>query len=78
MRLLGDPTRLRLLLLLRRVGDLPVYELAALLEMHPSAVSHALRLLRAHDVVRSRREGKMMVYFLRSEDVAAILDRFVP
>jgi DNA-binding transcriptional ArsR family regulator len=46
--------------------------------MQPSAVSHALRLLRAHNVVGSRREGKLVVYFLRSSDVAAVLDRFVP
>lgn len=78
LRLLGDPNRLRLLLLLHRVGDLPVFELAARSEMQASAVSHALRLLRAHNVVGSRREGKLVVYFLRSSDVAAVLDRFIP
>lgn len=78
LRLLGDPNRLRLLLLLHRVGDLPVFELADRTEMQPPAVSHALRLLRAHNVVGSRREGKRVVYFLRSSDVAAVLDRFVP
>ena len=78
LRLLGDPTRLRLLYLLRRAGGgLPVYELARLAEVEPSTVSHALRLLRAHDIVRSRREGKMVAYFLDSSDVAAMLDRFV-
>lgn len=78
LRLLGDPNRLRLLLQLRRVGGLPVFELAARSEMQPSAVSHALRLLRAHDVVGSRREGKLVVYFLRSSDVSSVLDMFIP
>ena len=78
MRLLGDPNRLRLLLLLHRIGDLPVFELAARSDMQPSAVSHAMRLLRAHEVVGSRREGRNVVYFLRCSDVAAVLDRVIP
>lgn len=78
LRLLGDPNRLCLLLLLHRIGDLPVFELAARSDMQPSAVSHAMRLLRAHEVVGSRREGRNVVYFLRSSDVAAVLDGVIP
>jgi len=58
LRLLGDPNRLRLLLLLHRIGDLPVFELAARSDMRPSAVSDAMRLLRAHEVVGSRLRGE--------------------
>ena len=78
LRPLGDLSRLRLLLLLHRVGDLPVFELATRSEMQPSAVSHALSLLRARDVVGSRLKGMTVVYFMRSADVAAVLDMFMP
>lgn len=62
-RILGDPTRLRILLALS-VGELCVCDLAELFDVTPSAISHQLRLLRAHGFVRSRRDGKMAYYRL--------------
>ena len=56
-KVLGDPTRLRLLFALLQ-DELCVCDLAEFVEAGPSAVSHQLRLLRTARLVRSRREGK--------------------
>lgn len=70
---LGDPTRLRLVDALRQ-GELCVCDLAAVLGMSISAVSHQLRLLRTARVVRPRREGKIVFYSLDDEHVRNVLD----
>lgn len=62
-RLLGEPSRLRILHALA-AEELCVCDLAALLDTSPSAVSHQLRLLRAARLVRCRRAGKMAYYSL--------------
>lgn len=54
---LSDPTRLRILLALME-GERCVSELAEQAGVSESAVSHQLRLLRAREVIRSRREGR--------------------
>ncbi|MCA1665911.1 MAG: metalloregulator ArsR/SmtB family transcription factor [Thermomicrobia bacterium] len=69
---LGDPTRVRLLAALA-AGPLCVCDLAAVLGMTQSAVSHQLRLLRALGLVRARREGKLVWYALDDEHVRALL-----
>ena len=66
---LGDPTRLRMVSALE-YGELPVGQLADVLEMSLSAVSHQLRLLRNLRVVKSRREGRHVYYSLDDEHVA--------
>ncbi|WP_106397587.1 ArsR/SmtB family transcription factor [Actinocorallia populi] len=71
--LLSDPGRLRLLLGLRE-GELCVCDLAAVSGMSESAVSHALRLLRAHRVVTARRSGRMAYYRLDDAHVRMLLD----
>ncbi|HWC12728.1 MAG TPA: metalloregulator ArsR/SmtB family transcription factor [Acidimicrobiales bacterium] len=71
--LLGDPGRLRLLTSLLEAGELCVGELAATAGMGESAVSHALRLLRAHRVVTVRRAGRMAYYSLCDGHVRALL-----
>ncbi len=60
---LGDPNRLRLLVLLSR-GEHCVSELAALMQDNLPAVSQRLRLLRTHRIVRGRRSGKHVYYSL--------------
>src|ERR687883_342256 len=55
--LLSDPGRLRLLASLLEGGELCVCDLAAAAGMAESTTSHALRLLRAHRVVKARRAG---------------------
>ena len=70
-RTLGDPTRLRLISLLidseRCVG-----ELAGLLDLSISAVSHQLRALRRLRMVRARRKGRHVYYRLDDEHVEMI------
>ena len=71
--LLGDPSRLRLLTALLEAGELCVGDLAAVAGLGESAVSHALRLLRAHRVVAVRRSGRMAYYSLCDGHVRALL-----
>ena len=71
--LLSDPGRVRLLASLAEGGDLCVCDLAATAGMGESAASHALRLLKAHGVVKARRSGRMMHYSLRDGHVRTIL-----
>lgn len=72
--LLSDPNRLRLLASLLEGGELCVCDLAAAAGMAESTTSHALRLLRAHHVVKARRAGRMMRYSLRDGHVRMLLD----
>ena len=73
-KLLGDPTRARLLHALLEAGELCVCDLAETIETPESSVSHALRLLRTAGVVRNRRAGRMIYYSLDDEHVRLLLD----
>ena len=68
---LADPTRVRILHALSH-AELCVGDLAAVLGMTESAVSHQLRLLRSLRVVRARREGKQVFYALDDEHVTRL------
>ncbi len=72
--LLSDPGRVRLLASLLEGGELCVCDLAASASMGESATSHALRLLRAHGVVKARRAGRMIHYSLCDGHVRMLLD----
>lgn len=72
--LLADPGRLRMLMSLLEGGELCVCDLAAAAGMGESAASHALRLLRAHRVVKVRRSGRMAFYSLTDGHVRTLLD----
>lgn len=72
--LLGDPGRLRLMTSLLEAGELCVCDLAAATGMNESAVSHALRLLKAHRVIHSRRSGRMSYYRLADSHLRLLLD----
>lgn len=69
---LGDPTRLRILTGVRN-SALSVQSLAETLGISPSAVSHQLRLLRAHRLVQSRRDGRNILYTLGDQCVWDLL-----
>ncbi len=71
-KMLADPNRLRLLHALSQ-EELCVCDLAALVDVTDSAVSHQLRLLRTARLVKSRREGKMVYYQLDDEHVESLL-----
>ncbi len=72
-KLLGDPTRVKILQALA-VTELCVCDLAALLEMTSSAISHQLRLLRARGIVRFRKQGKMVYYALDDSHVQTLVE----
>src|SRR3954452_10798633 len=59
---LGDPTRLTLAVALVDGGELCVCDLAWVTERSENLVSHHLRVLRGAGLVRSRRDGKMVMY----------------
>jgi ArsR family transcriptional regulator, lead/cadmium/zinc/bismuth-responsive transcriptional repressor len=70
-RMLGDPTRVRILDALSR-SELCVGDLAHQLGATESAISHQLRLLRNVRIVRARREGRMIFYALDDKHVLAL------
>jgi ArsR family transcriptional regulator len=72
-RLLGEPTRLRLLLLLAARGEVSVKDLAEAVGGSRMAVSWHLMLLRRGRVVGCRREGRNIFYRLGSPFVADLL-----
>ncbi len=71
-KLFGDETRLRILTLLSE-EELCVNDLAKLLSMTDSAVSHQLRVLRQGRLIQSEREGKAVVYALADDHVKQLL-----
>lgn len=73
-KLLGDPTRARLLYALLEAGELCVCDLAETIGVPESSVSHALRLLRTAGIVRNRRDGRMIYYSLADSHVRLLLD----
>lgn len=73
-RLLGDPGRLQMLCALLEAGELCVCDLAAVVEMAESSVSHSLRLLRTAGIVRQRRSGRQVFYALDDAHVRLLLD----
>ncbi|TDD86394.1 ArsR/SmtB family transcription factor [Actinomadura rubrisoli] len=72
--LLSDPGRLRVITALLEGGEMCVCDIAASCGTSESAVSHALRLLRANRVVRVRRSGRMAYYRLDDSHVRMLLD----
>lgn len=73
LRVLGDPTRVRIAWALAQ-EELCVCDLARLLAMSQSAVSHSLRALRQLRIVTYRKEGRIAYYRLDDEHVAALLE----
>ncbi|MBQ2597153.1 MAG: helix-turn-helix transcriptional regulator, partial [Oscillospiraceae bacterium] len=67
-KVFGDTTRIRILYVLFE-SEMCVCDIAALLNMTQSAISHQLRLLKQARLVRSRREGKTVYYFLDDDHV---------
>jgi DNA-binding transcriptional ArsR family regulator len=72
--LLADPGRLRVITALLEGGEMCVCDIAAACGHSESAVSHSLRLLRAHRVVRVRRAGRRAYYRLDDAHVRMLLD----
>lgn len=70
--ILGDATRMRVLLALGS-GELCVTDLSVATGVNRTTISHQLRILRGHRLVRRRREGKVVYYALDDDHVTALL-----
>ncbi|MFI3249700.1 MAG: metalloregulator ArsR/SmtB family transcription factor [Eubacteriales bacterium] len=71
-KVFGDKTRIRILYLLKE-QELCVCDLAECLNMTSPAVSHQLRILKMHRLVKSKRDGKSMFYSLDDHHIHGIL-----
>ncbi|MCQ2518744.1 MAG: metalloregulator ArsR/SmtB family transcription factor [Lachnospiraceae bacterium] len=67
-KVMGDPTRMRIMWVLHR-EEMCVCDLACTLGMTKSAISHQLAVLRDSDLVKNRRDGKTIYYSLSDEHV---------
>ena len=73
-KVLGDPTRIRILDALSR-SELCVYDIASRVGLTESAVSHQLRLLRDSRIVRTRRNGRQIFYTLDDQHIVRLLSQ---
>ena len=73
-RIFGDSTRVRILYVLFE-AEMCVCDIAALLGMTQSTISHQLRALKNARLVKSRREGKTVFYSLADDHVKAIINQ---
>jgi len=71
-KMFGDSTRIRIMYALFD-GEKNVSEICQMLDMNQSAISHQLKTLKASKLVRSRRDGKAMLYSLDDDHVKMIL-----
>ena len=72
LKVVADRTRLRIMLALN-VHELCVCDLAVLLGMTKSAISHQLRVLRKASLVKFRRDGKVVYYSLSDQSISHVL-----
>ena len=73
-KLLGDPTRLKIILSL--IGnELCVCDLAAVINSTVSAVSHQLRLLKSEKLIKFRKDGKMAYYSIDDNHIRNLIDQ---
>ncbi len=73
-KIFGDSTRIKILYLLFE-SELCVCDIAQMLQMTQSAISHQLQVLKKSKLVKYRREGKTVFYSLADHHVRAIIDQ---
>lgn len=73
-KVFADATRLKILYVLL-CSEMCVYDIAQLLNMTQSAISHQLRVLKQMDLVKNRREGKTIFYALADSHIVTILSQ---
>lgn len=73
-KIFGDSTRIKILYALFE-SEMCVCDIAKLLNLTQSAISHQLRTLKAGKLVKARREGKTVYYSLDDEHVRSIIDQ---
>ena len=71
-KVFGDTTRIRILYVLFE-SEMCVCDIAEILNMTQSAISHQLRVLKQARLVKNRREGKQIYYFLADDHVRTII-----
>lgn len=71
-KVLGDPTRMKIIIALLQ-HELCVCDLAAVLNMSQSAVSHQLRVLRSLRLVKNNKIGKVVYYSLDDEHISRLV-----
>lgn len=72
-KVFSDSTRIRILVVLFD-GEYCVGEIADMLEMSQTAISHQLRILKQNHLIKYRRQGKSMIYSLADEHVKTIIN----
>lgn len=72
-KIMGDPTRLRIINALS-AGEMCVCDIAAALNMENSAISHQLRILKTVRLVKFRKEGKSAIYSLDDEHMLTLFE----
>lgn len=73
-KVFGDSTRLKILYVLK-CSEMCVLDIAHLLNMTQSAISHQLRILKQMDLVKNRRDGKTIFYSLADSHIVTILSQ---
>ncbi|HKM34605.1 MAG TPA: metalloregulator ArsR/SmtB family transcription factor [Lachnospiraceae bacterium] len=73
-KVFGDSTRLKILCVLK-CSEMCVLDIANLLNMTQSAISHQLRVLKQMDLVKNRRDGKTIFYSLADSHIVTILSQ---
>ena len=73
-KVFADSTRIKILYVLL-CSEMCVCDLAQILNMTQSAISHQLRILKQMDLVRNRREGKTIFYSLADDHIKEILNQ---
>ncbi|MDY4515555.1 MAG: ArsR/SmtB family transcription factor [Hominisplanchenecus sp.] len=73
-KVFGDSTRIKILYVLLE-SEMCVCDIAQLLNMTQSAISHQLRILKQSRLVKFRREGKTIFYSLQDDHVCSILSQ---
>ncbi len=72
-KILGDETRTRIICALG-FSEMCVCDIAALLKMTSSAISHQLRILRESQIIKSRRVGKVVYYSLADQHIEKLFN----
>ena len=72
-KIFGDASRVKILCALTQ-SEMCVSEISAFLSISQSAVSHQLRILKTSNLVKTRREGKNIIYSLTDDHVRTIID----
>ncbi len=73
-KVFGDTTRVKIISVLFE-SEMCVCDIAELLNISPSAISHQLRVLRHARLVKPRKEGKVVFYSLNDEHIKSIFDQ---